>query len=111
MMRLYQRRMLFATIRPCFRTMASTAASSPAQPPPPQEPTVDDDDAGVSGVSTGYIETKWISLGHYPGLAKEAFPENVVKVLLEPINPKDVEIKPDGIIYLPEIKYRRILNS
>jgi len=23
----------------------------------------------------------------------------------------DVEVKPDGIIYLPEIKYRRILNK
>ena len=26
------------------------------------------------------------------------------------MDPADVEIKPDGIIYLPEIKYRRILN-
>jgi hypothetical protein len=32
-------------------------------------------------------------------------------VLLAPLNPKDVEIKPDGIVYLPEIKYRRILNK
>lgn len=24
---------------------------------------------------------------------------------------EDVEIKPDGIIYLPEIKYRRVLNA
>jgi hypothetical protein len=29
---------------------------------------------------------------------------------MAPINKDDVEIKPDGIIYLPEIKYRRILN-
>jgi hypothetical protein len=29
---------------------------------------------------------------------------------MEPITPADVEVKPDGIIYLPEIKYRRILN-
>ena len=27
-----------------------------------------------------------------------------------PISPDDVEVKPDGIVYLPEIKYRRILN-
>lgn len=27
------------------------------------------------------------------------------------MNPDDVEVKPDGIIYLPEIKYRRILNA
>jgi hypothetical protein len=31
-------------------------------------------------------------------------------VLLEPVATQDIEIKPDGIVYLPEIKYRRILN-
>lgn len=30
---------------------------------------------------------------------------------MKPIPFEDVEIKPDGIIYLPEIKYRRILNQ
>jgi hypothetical protein len=35
----------------------------------------------------------------------------VANILLGPIAPADVEIKPDGIIYLPEIKYRRILNK
>lgn len=29
---------------------------------------------------------------------------------MQPITPEDVEIKPDGVVYLPEIKYRRILN-
>ncbi|KAI9143372.1 mitochondrial genome maintenance MGM101-domain-containing protein [Paraphysoderma sedebokerense] len=46
----------------------------------------------------------------YRGIAAEPFPDKVVDVLLEPVNPDDVEIKPDGILYLPEIKYRRILN-
>lgn len=31
--------------------------------------------------------------------------------MLEPVPDDDIEIKPDGIIYLPEIKYRRILNT
>ena len=31
--------------------------------------------------------------------------------LLTPVDPQDVEVKPDGILYLPEIKYRRILNK
>jgi len=30
---------------------------------------------------------------------------------MQPLDPLDIEIKPDGIIYLPEIKYRRILNK
>lgn len=29
---------------------------------------------------------------------------------MTPLDPQDIEIKPDGILYLPEIKYRRILN-
>lgn len=30
-------------------------------------------------------------------------------VLRQPLADNDVEVKPDGIMYLPEIKYRRIL--
>ncbi|KAF2761415.1 Mgm101p-domain-containing protein [Pseudovirgaria hyperparasitica] len=47
----------------------------------------------------------------YHGLGDSAFPPQAAEVLLAPLNPDDVEIKPDGIIYLPEIKYRRILNK
>jgi len=44
-------------------------------------------------------------------IAKEPFSKEIADVLLKPIDPKDVEIKPDGILYLPEIKYRRIMNQ
>ena len=40
-----------------------------------------------------------------------AFDPEVAKILMAPLNKEDVEIKPDGIAYLPEIKYRRILNA
>ncbi|KAJ3109789.1 hypothetical protein HDU97_000019 [Phlyctochytrium planicorne] len=46
----------------------------------------------------------------YRGASQEPFPKNVIEVLLQDIPEKDIEIKPDGMIYLPEIKYRRILN-
>ncbi|KAK6347900.1 hypothetical protein TWF718_005720 [Orbilia javanica] len=46
----------------------------------------------------------------FSGLSQEPFAKEVADVLLQPLDPGDVEIKPDGIIYLPEIKYRRILN-
>lgn len=45
------------------------------------------------------------------GISTSTFSEDVRKVLLSPLNPEDVEIKPDGLIYLPEIRYRRILNQ
>ncbi|KAI9280736.1 mitochondrial genome maintenance MGM101-domain-containing protein [Sporodiniella umbellata] len=45
------------------------------------------------------------------GLSTEKFPDRVADILLEPIKAEDIEIKPDGLLYLPEIKYRRILNK
>lgn len=45
------------------------------------------------------------------GASAEAFPPEAAAVMMAPIEETDVEIKPDGIIYLPEIKYRRILNK
>ena len=65
----------------------------------------------------------------FHGLASQPFDKEITEILLAPINPIDVEIKPgmplrsnpyqgsnlkyhiDGLIYLPEIKYRRILNK
>lgn len=46
----------------------------------------------------------------YHGLSQEAFSAKAAEILLAPLDPEIVEIKPDGIIYLPEIHYRRILN-
>lgn len=51
----------------------------------------------------------WSSSFH--GLSTTPFSPEVAAVLMKPIPFEDVEIKPDGIIYLPEIKYRRILNQ
>lgn len=51
----------------------------------------------------------WANSFH--GLSSEAFSSQATEALLTPINADDIEIKPDGIIYLPEIKYRRILNK
>jgi hypothetical protein len=51
----------------------------------------------------------WTSSFH--GLSVEPFSKETADILLKPLDPEDVEIKPDGIIYLPEIKYRRILNK
>ena len=77
---------------------------------------VDDDNAATSGA-------QWTSGGNegdvsepsnapsYEGIASGPFSRDVANVLLAPIDPVDVEIKPDGTLYLPEIKYRRRLNQ
>lgn len=47
----------------------------------------------------------------YQGLGLQSFSKEVSDILTAPLDPEDIEIKPDGLIYLPEIKYRRILNK
>ncbi|KAJ3024744.1 UNVERIFIED_CONTAM: hypothetical protein HDU68_007821 [Siphonaria sp. JEL0065] len=47
----------------------------------------------------------------FDGASVEPFPKEAATVLMAAINEDDVEIKPDGLLYLPEIKYRRILNK
>ncbi|KAJ7589029.1 mitochondrial genome maintenance MGM101-domain-containing protein, partial [Mycena floridula] len=37
--------------------------------------------------------------------------KEITNILLAPIDPLDVEIKPDALVYLPEIKYRQILDN
>jgi len=46
----------------------------------------------------------------FSGLSQQPFSKDASDILMAPIHPMDVEIKPDGVVYLPEIKYRRILN-
>lgn len=45
----------------------------------------------------------------YQGVGSAPFPAHVSSILRRPLDASDVEIKPDGILYLPEIKYRNIL--
>lgn len=47
----------------------------------------------------------------YHGLGSVSFTPEQTETLLAPIPQDDVEVKPDGLLYLPEIKYRRILNK
>ncbi|XBW37021.1 hypothetical protein QEN19_002601 [Hanseniaspora menglaensis] len=54
-------------------------------------------------------EINWAT--SFKGLSQEPFSAEACKILQLPIAKIDVEIKPDGILYLPEIKYRRILNK
>ncbi|ODV94770.1 hypothetical protein PACTADRAFT_50631 [Pachysolen tannophilus NRRL Y-2460] len=46
----------------------------------------------------------------FHGLGTVSFEPEIQKILAQPVTNDDVEITPDGLIYLPEIKYRRILN-
>lgn len=47
----------------------------------------------------------------FSGLGTSPFSKEVASILTAETNPDDVEITPDGLLYLPEIRYRRILNK
>jgi hypothetical protein len=57
----------------------------------------------------GSSRIDWTTSFH--GLSETPFSNEAAAILLHALDPGDVEIKPDGIVYLPEIKYRRILNK
>jgi len=80
---------------------------------PPQEPILDLSQSGLSDqpptlgtVSEDNVD--WTT--SFSGLSSQAFSKEAADILLQPIEVDDIEIKADGILYLPEIKYRRILN-
>lgn len=63
--------------------------------------------ASAAGATDETID--WSSSFH--GLSTVSFSPETAAILMRPLDPMDVEVKPDGILYLPEIKYRRILNQ
>lgn len=52
-----------------------------------------------------------VEVDRYRRVSEAPVSEAARQRLMAPINPMDVEVRPDGIIYYPEIKYRRILNE
>lgn len=47
----------------------------------------------------------------FHGLSTTPFESDVADILMADLDSDSIEIKPDGLLYLPEIKYRRILNK
>lgn len=93
----------------------STPSQTKINAPTPNRPTTEN--ISKSGLSDKPIELDdtpdekidWTRSFH--GLSSEAFPKEAADILLAEMNPEEIEVKPDGIVYLPEIKYRRILNK
>lgn len=88
-----------------------TSSVSPAYSQPPGVGPIPETGNGAasSDPAFGGNGIDWSSSFH--GLSTNPFSPEVAAVLMAPLPFDDVEIKPDGIIYLPEIKYRRILNQ
>ncbi|KAL4913279.1 mitochondrial genome maintenance MGM101-domain-containing protein [Aspergillus aurantiobrunneus] len=107
-----------ATPKPTPQTSNTTpsvarAASIASQPTPTSSTTANISKTGLSDKpleldSSPGDKIDWTRSFH--GLSAVPFPKDVADILLAETTPDEVEIKPDGIVYLPEIKYRRILN-
>ncbi len=50
-------------------------------------------------------------LNVFEGISAEAVSDEQRDILVGDLDPTDVEIRPDGIVYMPQIKYRRVLNE
>ncbi|KAJ3496658.1 hypothetical protein NMY22_g19783 [Coprinellus aureogranulatus] len=110
-----QARSAFTASRYVANGPAASASANAAKPASPtQEPASSVGDNGaLEGPLPHFVgsdgATDWSR--SYHGLSTQAFSPEVSEILMAPIVPEDVEIKPDGLLYLPEIKYRRILNK
>ncbi|KAI0832721.1 mitochondrial genome maintenance MGM101-domain-containing protein [Trametes gibbosa] len=93
-----------AEIVPSSSTLRSSASA-----PETATPVEFTDSAAIGGSPHDPTHPDWSR--SYFGLSTQPFPREVSDVLMTPVDPLDVEIKPDGLIYLPEIKYRRVLNK
>ena len=91
-----------------LRPSPSSTTSNPAAPQKTQTLSSGLSDEPII-LDEGERQVDWARSFH--GLSAVPFSKEAADILLQPIDPEDIEIKPDGIIYLPEIKYRRILNK
>ncbi|KAJ4327490.1 hypothetical protein N0V84_002016 [Fusarium piperis] len=82
----------------------SLSDSRPPRPEPTGSPRIWDGKHTTEPQEINW-EKSWFGIGSWPVTSEQN------KVLSRPVNPDDVEVKPDGIVYLPEVKYRRRLNE
>ncbi|KAF9873317.1 hypothetical protein CkaCkLH20_09130 [Colletotrichum karsti] len=96
-----------AAIGPSLSSSTPLPTLAAQTSPPAQQKQHQPQNGNGNGNGDGAVD--WSN--SYYGLGTGRFSKEVTDILLQPVNPDDVEVKPDGIIYLPEIKYRRILNT
>jgi hypothetical protein len=90
-------------------TPKPTAAPAPVKPSEPMRSLTDGLSDPPPTLDEGEKQVDWSRSFH--GISSTPFSSEAAAILTQEINFDDIEIKPDGIIYLPEIKYRRILNK
>lgn len=90
-------------IKPKVATQSDTENSNPQSPVSFNDSPIEPTAAAATGQAINWSDS-------FYGLGSAPFPREISDILLAPLDEVDIEIKPDGLLYLPEIKYRRILN-
>ncbi|KAG9780243.1 hypothetical protein KCU88_g3785, partial [Aureobasidium melanogenum] len=100
------------TVRRAEAAVSTPKTAAPSKDSAPNgsniQPSTGFDDQPLDTQADDPSRLDWTRSFH--GLSAEPFSKEAADILQAPIDPEDIEIKPDGIVYLPEIKYRRILN-
>ncbi|PFH61635.1 hypothetical protein XA68_16810 [Ophiocordyceps unilateralis] len=100
------------------RGLSSESSGSPPTYQPPsgaQWSVVEGDDsdaaslAAAASAAAAAANVNWTT--SFYGVSSRPVTEEQFQVLMKPVPESDIEVKPDGIIYLPEIKFRRRLNE
>ncbi|GAA5989081.1 hypothetical protein JCM11641_002298 [Rhodosporidiobolus odoratus] len=92
------------------KPVVSTPEASPAFPPTSLASTSSPLASAFSpSPAAAQPEIDWST--SYHGLSASPFTKEQADVLMRPLEQVEIEIKPDGLLYLPEILYRRILNK
>ncbi|KAH0285496.1 hypothetical protein KCU62_g7465, partial [Aureobasidium sp. EXF-3399] len=87
----------------------AAAAPAPTTPSEPLRSLTEGLDDPPPTLGEGEKQVDWSRSFH--GISSTPFSPEAAAILTQEIPFDDIEVKPDGIIYLPEIKYRRILNK
>ncbi|MCJ1379823.1 hypothetical protein MMC17_002926 [Xylographa soralifera] len=107
-----QARSAFTSTKVYQAQQAQQSSAAPATKIP-QNTTTQDLSNGLDDqplvLDEGTTKVDWSRSFH--GLSTQPFSKEAADILLQAIPADDVEVKPDGILYLPEIKYRRLLNK
>ncbi|KAI0907086.1 mitochondrial genome maintenance MGM101 [Ustulina deusta] len=98
-----------STARPVARQPIPAVSGEPLPDAPPTAADLTPNHADTSNGHGDGTPIDWTNSFH--GLGTSAFSAEAAATLQARLDPGDIEVKPDGIIYLPEIKYRRILNT
>ncbi|GAA5827220.1 hypothetical protein JCM11251_001176 [Rhodosporidiobolus azoricus] len=88
---------------------SSTPSSDPFSSSSPLAGTLSPSFAQQPTLAPQQTEIDWST--SYHGLSAAPFTKEQGEILMRPLEAAEIEIKPDGLLYLPEILYRRILNK